>query len=167
MRELRSGDRWSRLLCLRGGLGSCSWTNTALPARGKQHPSWTILRPHWVDHLLKIPVLNLRYARTGCAKNAKNVKGMPFPMYGVSFLTISHASMTLNFKYSKRIFTHSRLKQVFATIPYKMAKLLMFFHWSTQHGCTIVHDPYAVAIVENNATPTDNDTPTLNKNVLS
>ena len=42
-----------------------------------------ILRPCWVDHSLKIPVLNLRYARAGRAKIAKKAKGMPFPMYGI------------------------------------------------------------------------------------
>ena len=34
--------------------------------------------------LLKIPGLNLRYAR---AAHAKSAKGMPFPMYGVLCLT--------------------------------------------------------------------------------
>ena len=32
---------------------------------------------------LEICVLNLRYARTGHAKNVKNAKGMPFPMYNI------------------------------------------------------------------------------------
>ena len=40
---------------------------------------YAILRSSWVDHLLKIPVFNLQYA--------KNVKGMPFPIYGIFCLT--------------------------------------------------------------------------------
>ena len=37
-----------------------------------------ILCSRCADHLLKIPVLNLRYARARHAKNAKNAKGMAF-----------------------------------------------------------------------------------------
>ena len=36
----------------------------------------TTVRPHWVDHSLEI-----------CVLNAKNVKGIPFPMYGIFYLT--------------------------------------------------------------------------------
>ena len=43
----------------------------------------TILCSHRVGDSLKIPVLNLRYARTGCARNVKNAKTMPFPICGV------------------------------------------------------------------------------------
>ena len=52
----------------------------------------TIQRSCWVDHSLKIPVLSLQYMRAGHAKNVKNAKGMPFPMYGIfcliTFLSI-------------------------------------------------------------------------------
>ena len=47
----------------------------------------TILRSRWVDHLLKIPVLKLWYARAGHAENVNNAKGMPFPVYGAFCLT--------------------------------------------------------------------------------
>ena len=46
-----------------------------------------VVRPCWVDHSLKIRVLNFQYAKTGRVKNVKNAKGMPFPMYGVLCLT--------------------------------------------------------------------------------
>ena len=49
--------------------------------------SSTIARPCWVDHSLKICVLNLRYARAGRAKNAKKAKGMPYLMCGIFCLT--------------------------------------------------------------------------------
>ena len=51
--------------------------------------SIAIQRSRWVDHSLKIPVLNLRYVRAGHAKNANSAKGtcMPFPMYGSFRLT--------------------------------------------------------------------------------
>ena len=39
-------------------------------------PTKTIVRPRWVDHSLKIRAWNLQYARTGHAKNEKNVKDM-------------------------------------------------------------------------------------------
>ena len=54
--------------------------------RNHSYNKRTIVWPHWVDHILKICILNLRYAKTRCAKNAKNVKGMPFSMYGDFYL---------------------------------------------------------------------------------
>ena len=70
----------------KGGVNGPHW----LPSGSTTVPAWNsliIVHPCWVDHLLKIHVLNLRYARTGCAKNAKMWKVMAFPMYGVSCLT--------------------------------------------------------------------------------
>ena len=44
--ELRSGDHCWRLPCLQAGLESSRWTDTALPARGRQHPrSMVFTRP--------------------------------------------------------------------------------------------------------------------------
>ena len=45
--------------------------------------------------------------------------------------------MTPSFKYSKRIFTCSRLKQVPWRLHVKRPSYSCFFHWSTQRECTI------------------------------
>ena len=92
----------------------------------------TIIRPRLVDHLLKICVLNLWYVRTGDAKNAQNVKGMLFPMYGVFYLHVTTFSS---------IYELIEVRPV--TIACKTAKLFTISHRSTQLRCTIVHDDQA------------------------
>ena len=60
--------------------------------------------------------------------------------YGIFCLTtfLVHPCMTLNFKYSKRIFMHSRLKQVSCQLHVRRPSYLCFFHWPTQCEHTIV-----------------------------
>ena len=57
--------------------------------------------------------MNLRYTRTGHAKNAKNAKGMPIPnvWHFLFYYFLEHPQLP-NFKYSKHIFTCSQLKRV-------------------------------------------------------
>ena len=66
-------------------------------------------------------MLNLRYARTGRAKNGKKVKGMPFPMYDVFILYLldrpGHQVLCIS-----RAVNKSR-----DDCMYKTAKLFAFF----------------------------------------
>ena len=50
--------------------------------------------------------------------------------------------MTANFKYSKCIFTHSRLKQAPWWLHVRWPSYSCFFHWSTQRGRTIDQSRY-------------------------
>ena len=81
---------------------------------------------------------SLRYVRVGRAKNAKNVKGMLFPMYYIFCLTAFSCIHNSNFKYSKSIFTLSRLKEVPWRLLVRWPSHSCFFHWSTQRGRTIL-----------------------------
>ena len=88
---------------------------------------WHIVaRPHWVDHF-KNCVLNLRYARTGRAKNAKNLKGMPLPMYSISNLTIFSSVHDSKFKVQQAHFHVQSIKASPVMIACKTAKLFTFF----------------------------------------
>ena len=75
-----------------------------------QNTIWTIVQPRGVDHPTEIPVLKVCHL-----------------MYGTFRLTTFLSFHYSNFKNSKRIFMRSQLKQVPATVAYKMETLFMFF----------------------------------------
>ena len=90
--------------------------------------SWHAL--HYTMSTLSLP---LRYVRTECAKN---VKGMPFPMYGVVCLTTFLCPWLRILSIGSTFYVQS-IRAGLVTIACKTAKLFTFLHWSTQRGRTI------------------------------
>ena len=71
-------------------------------------------------------MLNFLYARTGHAKNAKNVQGIPFPRDGVLCLTTFSNVHDSKLEVEQVHFHAQSIKVSPETIACKMAKLFAF-----------------------------------------